>query len=113
MQTLHAGFSNHFADVFKTITGGNSSEFEAFAHIEQWGTKAYFAYPYSLWERPENERRNGLLRGFISKDVSIERFTPPQILTFADEMNGRPRKGLGYQTPEELFEVFLDSIYAA
>lgn len=113
MQTLHAEFGGHFADVFKTITADNGSEFEAFAQTEQWGTKVYFAHPYSSWERPVNERHNGLLRGFIPKGVSIERFTPPQILTFADEINGRPRKRLGYQTPEELFEAFLDSIYAA
>ena len=28
-------------------------------------------------------------------------------------MNGRPRKKLGYRTPEELFDEFLDSVYAA
>ena len=33
--------------------------------------------------------------------------------TFADELNGRPRKRLGYRTPEELFDDFLDSVYAA
>ena len=30
----------------------------------------------------------------------------------ADELNGRPRKKLGYRTPEELFDEFLDSVYA-
>lgn len=35
------------------------------------------------------------------------------ILSAADELNGRPRKKLGYRTPEELFEQFLDSVYAA
>jgi hypothetical protein len=27
--------------------------------------------------------------------------------------NGRPRRRLGYQTPEELFDAFLDALYAA
>jgi len=71
------------------------------------------AHPYSSWERPINERHNGLLRGFIPKGVSMEKFSPEQILAFADELNGRPRRRLGYQTPEELFEAFLDSVYAA
>ena len=35
------------------------------------------------------------------------------ILAAADELNGRPRKKLGYRTPEELFDEFLDSVYAA
>lgn len=33
-------------------------------------------------------------------------------MSAADELNGRPRKKLGYRTPEELFDEFLDSVYA-
>ena len=33
-------------------------------------------------------------------------------MIFADIINGLPRKMLGYQTPEELFEKELDRIYA-
>ena len=43
----------------------------------------------------------------------MESFSPEYILSAADELNGRPRKKLGYHTPEELFERFLDSVYAA
>lgn len=70
---LHAEFGDHFSDVFKTITADNGSEFENFALSEQWGTKVYFAHPYSSWERPINERHNGLLRGFIPKGTSNPR----------------------------------------
>ena len=35
------------------------------------------------------------------------------ILSAADELNGRPRKKLGYRTPEELFDAFLDAVFAA
>jgi IS30 family transposase len=104
MQALRAEYGNRFSDVFKSITADNGSEFEDFAQAEQWGTLVYFAHPYSSWERPVNERHNGLLRGFIPKGVSIEKFSPEQVLAFADELNGRPRKRLGYQTPEELKE---------
>jgi IS30 family transposase len=81
--------------------------------VAQWGTAIYFTHPYSAWERPVNERHNRLLRGFIPKGVSIEKYSPEQVLAFADEMNGRPRRRLGYQTPEELFDDFLDVVYAA
>jgi IS30 family transposase len=47
MQALHAEFGDHFSAVFKTITADNGSEFETFAQTEQWGTKVYFAHPYS------------------------------------------------------------------
>jgi IS30 family transposase len=113
MQTLNDEYGDHFSDVFKSITADNGSEFENFAQTEEWGTEIYFAHPYSSWERPVNERHNGLLRGFIPKGVSIEKYSPAQVLSFADELNGRPRRRLGYRTPEELFDAFLDTIYAA
>jgi len=110
MQALHAEYGKHFSDVFKSITADNGSEFENFSQLEKWGTDVY---SYSSWERPVNERHNGLLREFVPKGTSIEKYSPMQILTFADELNGRPRRRLGYRTPEELFEAFLDGIYAA
>ncbi|MBP2652010.1 MAG: putative transposase for insertion sequence element [Firmicutes bacterium] len=60
-----------------------------------------------------NERHNGLLRRYISKGVSMERYTPEVVRSFADEINALPRKRLGYRTPDELFEDFLDVVYAA
>lgn len=113
MKKLSTEYSDHFSEIFKTITTDNGSEFEDFAQTQQWGTDVYFTHPYSSWERPVNERHNGLLRSFIPKGVSIEKFAPEQILTFADELNGRPRRRLGYRTPEELFDAFLDGIYTA
>ena len=34
-------------------------------------------------------------------------------IRIADELNGRLRRRLGYKTLEELFDAFLDSVYAA
>ena len=73
----------------------------------------YACVGYTSWERPQNERHNGLFRAFVPKGVSIETFSAEYILAAADELNGRPRKKLGYRTPEELFDEFLDSVYAA
>ena len=39
-------------------------------------------------------------------------FPQEQILSFADEMNAYPRRNLGYATPEEIFEEFLDQVYS-
>ena len=88
-------------------------EFSTFSLVENWGSAVYFAHPYTSWERPQNERHNGLFRAFVPKGASIESFSPEYILSAADELNGRPRKKLGYRTPEELFDEFLDSVYAA
>ena len=64
------------------------------------------------WEGPQNERHNGLFRAFVPKGASLEQYTDEDILAAADELNGRPRRKLRYRTPEELFEAFLDAVYA-
>jgi IS30 family transposase len=113
MATLKEEYGEeHFADIFKTITADNGTEFERLSELEEGGTKVYFAHPYSSWERAQNERHNRLFRRFLPKGRSINKYSAEQILRFADEMNALPRKQLGYHTPEELFEEFLDQVYS-
>ena len=102
----------YFSTVFKTITADNGSEFSELSTLEAYGTKIYFAHPYSSWERAQNERHNRLFRRYIPKGVSIEDYSSEQILSFADSMNALPRKILGYSTPEDLFDAFLDQVYS-
>ena len=114
MQKLREDFGeSFFSQIFKTITVDNGPEFADFAQTEQFGTKVYFAHPYTSWERAQNERQNGMLRRYVPKGVSIENFSDEEILWAADALNGLPRRNLGYCTLEELFEAFLDTVYAA
>ena len=46
------------------------------------------------------------------RDRSIENYSAEQILLFAEYMNSLPRKSLGYYTPDDLFEAYLDTVYA-
>lgn len=104
--------TEYFSRIFKTITADNGAEFERLSELEEYGTGIYYAHPYSSWERPQNERHNRLFRRYVPKGVSIDNYSAEQILSFADEMNALPRKILGYCTPEELFEAFLDQVYS-
>ena len=101
-----------FGEIFKSITADNGTEFEGLSKLEDYGTKVYFAHPYSSWERPQNERHNRIFRRYIPKGVSIDNYTAEQILCFADDMNALPRKILGYATPEDLYDDFLDQVYS-
>ena len=60
MHLLHEEYGDIFGTVFKTITVDNGSEFADFSQVEAWGSKIYYAHPYSSWERPQNERHNGI-----------------------------------------------------
>jgi IS30 family transposase len=89
---------------FKTITADNGTEFHAYDEIEEaTGVTFYFATPHHSWERGSNENANGLIRQYIPKRTSMTRLTQHQCNVIAHKLNNRPRKRLGYKTPEECF----------
>jgi len=65
--------------------------------------EVYFCDPRSPWQRPSNEHMNRLLSQYFPKGTDLGLVTPKQLLTVAAEMNGRPRKVLGWRTPAEVY----------
>ncbi len=103
-----------FSKVFKTITSDNGSEFADLSILEaDTDTNVYFTHPYSSFEQGTNERHNDLIRRFIPKGKRISDYSLDDIAFIEEWMNTLPRKILNYKTPEELFEIHLDEIYAA
>ncbi len=89
---------------FKTITSDNGTEFHDYAAVEKvTGVTFYFATPYHSWERGSNENFNGLLRQYLPKRASQAAVTQRHCNAMARALNTRPRKRLGYRTPEECF----------
>jgi IS30 family transposase len=87
-----------------TITSDNGKEF---AHHETIGnklkTKVYFAHPYHSWERGLNENTNGLIRQYFPKNKCFTKITDKQVHWVMNRLNNRPRKTLGFATPNEVF----------
>lgn len=105
-------YGEHFAEVFKTITADNSSEFSRLSELEKLtGTMVYFTHPYTSCEKGSNERHNGIIRRFIPKGKRINDFNFNEISNIEIWCNSLPRKILNYRTPDELFEDELDIIY--
>lgn len=89
---------------FRTITSDNGTEFHNYADVERaTGTKYYFATPYHSWERGTSENFNGLVRQYLPKRTSFAHVDQNFCNYLADRLNRRPRKRLGYRTPEECF----------
>jgi len=72
------------------------------------GVDVYFCDPHSPWQRGSNENTNGLLRQYFPKGTDITA-DPQRLQAVADELNGRPRKTLGWKTPAEALAELLDS----
>lgn len=86
----------------KTITFDNGLEFACHEHIaRQLKAVTYFAHPYHSWERGLNENTNGLIRQYIPKSCPISIVLPSDVSWIEDQLNQRPRKTLGYQSPAE------------
>jgi IS30 family transposase len=67
------------------------------------GTTFYFATPHHSWERGTNENTNGLIRQYLPKRTSMAHVTQEHCDAIAAQLNSRPRKRLGYKTPEECY----------
>ncbi len=63
------------------------------------GMPVYFCDKASPWQRPSNENTNGLLRQYFPKGSDLRAHGPDELAAVAAELNGRPRKTLGWDTP--------------
>ena len=63
------------------------------------GMPVYFCDKASPWQRPSNENTNGLLRQYFPKGSDLRAHGPDELAAVAAELNARPRKTLGWDTP--------------
>lgn len=87
-----------------TVTVDNGKEFCEHEQIAAaLHARIYFAHPYASWERGLNENTNGLVRQYFPKKSDFVPITNAELNRVAELLNNRPRKTLGYRTPNEVF----------
>lgn len=90
----------------KSLTLDNGTEFHGFKELEEkLGIEVYFAQPYHSWERGTNENTNGLIRQYLPKGMCFKEVTQRDCDRIERELNNRPRKVLGFCTPNEAYAI--------
>ncbi len=92
-QSLHKQYSEHWNEIFKTITTDNGSEFAELSNLEKVSnTLVYYAHPYTSCDKSTVERHNGLIRRFIPKGNYINKYSLQDIINIETWCNSLPRK---------------------
>jgi IS30 family transposase len=93
-----------FMDQTITITCDNGKEFtEHIAIAQALNADVYFAHPQAAWERGTNENANGLIRQYFPKGTDFADLTARDIEQVMLRLNHRPRKCLGFSSPDMVF----------
>jgi len=90
----------------RSTTLDNGSE-----HVRhsEFGVQAYFADPYSSWQRGGNENCNLWIRYYFPKRTNFATIDDEELKDVEWELNNRPRKRLKFKTPQEVFTEYLNN----
>jgi IS30 family transposase len=87
------------ATLRRTLTWDRGSEMAKHAEVTAaMGTPVYFCDPASPWQRASNENANGLLRQYFRKGADLSTVEQAEVRFAADEINGRPRTVLNWDS---------------
>lgn len=94
----------------RSLTWDQGSEMSRHARISiDAGIDIYFCDPHSPWQRGSNENTNGLLRQYFPKGTDLSVHSADYLAQVAAELNERPRKRFGWDSPAQVLNRLLSS----
>ena len=86
----------------KTMTFDNGLENAEHRRLTGLRMLTFFCAAYHSWEKGTVENTIGLVRDYLPKGIDLTRVTQQELMVIGSALNDRPRKRLGYLTPNEV-----------
>lgn len=71
--------------------------------------ETYFCDSYKSWQKGAVENMNMLIRQYLPRNTNMSKVTPEETYEIQEKLNNRPRKCLGFLTPNEAYLVYKET----